>query len=237
MQPCSDWNQYSLRKKRKCTTVSLWPASCWLLQVIQCGHTHTHTHTYTHTHTHAHTHTYTHLSPSVLCLRVCVCLLNRYRTFSHLDYISARADAEKYLPTWLIMSFFSRRKVLSVKAFSRCWRTTCRPICPCLGFKFCIVSPPHTQTHNSLTFLPLHSTRVRTAPLGPVRCPDFQRSPKASYSQQITNFRKSVSRRKFYTPIQQLITDNPLLVCPTVPLAPPPLPSSPPPTSPPPLPY
>ena len=32
------------------------------------------------------------------------------------------------------------------------------------------------------------------------------------YSQQITDFHKSVSHRRFYAPIQQLLTDNPLLV-------------------------
>ena len=38
---------------------------------------------------------------------------------------------------------------------------------------------------------------------------EFSEKPKG-YSQQITDFRKSVSHRKFYAPIQQLITDNPL---------------------------
>ena len=55
---------------------------------------------------------------------------------------------------------------------------------------------------------------------------EFSEKPKG-YSQQITDFRKSVSHRKFYTPIQQLITDNPFWVL-TVssPLPPPFLPTS-----------
>ena len=53
----------------------------------------------------------------------------------------------------------------------------------------------------------------------------FSEKP-TGYSQQIIDFRKSVSRRKFYTPIQQVITDNPLsppLLPPHL-LPPPPLP-------------
>ena len=37
----------------------------------------------------------------------------------------------------------------------------------------------------------------------------FSEKPKEGYSQQMTDFYKSVSHRKFYAPIQQLITDNP----------------------------
>ena len=55
----------------------------------------------------------------------------------------------------------------------------------------------------------------------------FSEKPKG-YSQQITDFRKSVSHRKFYTPIQQLITDNPwwVLTVSLSPLPPPFLPIS-----------
>ena len=51
----------------------------------------------------------------------------------------------------------------------------------------------------------------------------FSEKPKG-HSQQITDFCKSVSHRKFYASIQQLVTDNPLLVwcVPVSPNSPPP---------------
>ena len=54
----------------------------------------------------------------------------------------------------------------------------------------------------------------------------FSEKPKV-YSEQITDFHKSVSHRKFYAPIQQLITDNPWSGVSHCPLTVTPLPSPP----------